>query len=73
MIEYHIIPQLSLCLILEEIVNYCDSFVSHREPSSEFDLDLMTLRDLDCLPLDWFLVVNKGCRYFRGCMPSSLD
>ena len=59
-IEYQIISQFFCCLIQKEIFTYCDSFSSHREPSSDCDLDLVTSRALEyCLPLDWFLVVNK--------------
>ena len=34
-IEYRIIPQISYFLIQEERFTYWDSFVSHREPSSD--------------------------------------
>ena len=35
--------------IPRKIFTYCDSFGSHREPSSDCDHDLVTSRDLDCL------------------------
>ena len=35
-------------------------FGSQRESSLDCHLDLVMLRDLDCLTLDWLLVVNKA-------------
>ena len=37
--------------IQRRIFTNCDSFGSHREPSSPWDMD--------CLQLDWLLVLNK--------------
>ena len=39
---------------------YFDSFGTHLESPSGFDLDLGMVPDLDCLPLDWLLVVHVG-------------
>ena len=57
-LEDHIIPNIHWTHPKKKFT-YWDSFSSHGEPSSDCDLDLMTLHDLDCLPLDWFLEVNQ--------------
>ena len=57
--EYHINQKNSFSLSQGKKISYRDSFGAHREPSSGSDLDLVMSRDFDCIPLDWFLVVNK--------------
>ena len=62
-IDYHVIPQISIYPIRENMYIYFDSFGSHRQPLLDCYLDIVISWDLGCKPLEWLLVVNKRWAY----------